>query len=1019
MASIKYSTPGIYQQEIDNTIQSNASPAAIGIGAIVMKSNKGPVNQRVLTNSYNQFTEVFGEPENLDDYGHFAAENYLANSNNLLVVRAAMGDEGYAQIQYPYSNSEANSTMISEDIASFKYINNANENNLDLLVPVETLTEVAALTGEGQYKAEGTEGRNFFLNQYAQFATITDLITDNAPAVAVFKSVYKGGEEDFNPQSTDGLFKENEDEGKYVRFVSKVAPNGEAVKYFDDLIIRNDAWTSGEIPKENFIIDGKEYIYDTTTGVKVVFTVPAAQTLNNAKVAVTAYLNKEYVTSAISGAESVSISSLFQDQNFYKGEYSETTGYCDEPVDAVKIQFIDWDDCIKKTHYVAKNELSNTIGQAVGLQYREFGLADYSEDLAVNGVEGLNPEIVLMKDCTADEINQLADEYGVDAAEINNEKYGVLKYNKVWNGVNVDDADFMAELAEERIVKVVYINDDKISRPASEGKTSLIMSQDLFWIIAKQNAKTPSTISVFTAEKPSPVIIPWQDNMKNAEGTVRNKLIAFPTSEVLNGTDETYRDGYTLSIESDDEPGNGDIERYESVFDDQLIIAAIGPGAFGNDIGVSVITTECADIPALNHQNAFCWKYRYDDEDQVDADVDDLTWKKVYRINVYTKPKTQTAEAAWGFGMDALLKEPAESFYVSNDPTAKDGEGNSLYAPNVVNGHSQYIYVSRNSVNGAMTGAGTYAQPRQTYAIYGLTGGTNSKKNKMTEKTAALKLYADRQKANFDILFNADAVDSFQSRERFAAHQRRIAEIAASRTMDIGVVQVTSKEAKGVKKMLSEGKMFSFNNGTYVAEYAGYDKYYNGKLASWIYLPKSVAGACAMAYCDTYAYPWMAPAGYSRGGIAYAAGQLSRLSDPEIGQLYDSNINTSRLCGGFGELLWGQKTALKKESALNRINVRRCMNFIEKQLENMMTPYLYEQNTPNTRSAARNTIDSFLSRVKAAEGIVSYELSVTQDSEDPHIMNVNIRLVPAEAIEAIFIKYTISRDTGISVEETM
>ena len=179
----------------------------------------------------------------------------------------------------------------------------------------------------------------------------------------------------------------------------------------------------------------------------------------------------------------------------------------------------------------------------------------------------------------------------------------------------------------------------------------------------------------------------------------------------------------------------------------------------------------------------------------------------------------------------------------------------------------------------------------------------------MGEKTTALKLYRDRQKADFDILFNVEAIDTFNGRQRYGAMQKKIAEIAAARKIDIGVVQVTSKESKTVKRQIGEAKMFSFNNGSYVAEYGGYDKYYNGTLGSWIYLPKSVAGACAMAYCDMYAYPWMAPAGVSRGGIQYTTGQLSRLTDDEIGQLYDQNVNTSRQCGGFGEIIWGQKTA--------------------------------------------------------------------------------------------------------------
>ena len=395
-----------------------------------------------------------------------------------------------------------------------------------------------------------------------------------------------------------------------------------------------------------------------------------------------------------------------------------------------------------------------------------------------------------------------------------------------------------------------------------------------------------------------------------------------------------------------------------------------------------------------------------------------MTWKKVFRINVYIKNKNQTAEAAWGTGMEALLKTPAESWYVSTDPYAKDEEGNSLYAPNVINGHSEYIYVSRASTNDAVDRVGNYAQPVQTFAIYGLTGGKNSTKDNVSEKTAALTLYKDRVRSPFDILFNVEAIDTFNGRQRYNAHQRKIAELAGNRKQDIGVVQVTSKSCKTGKQMVSEAKMFTFNNASYVAEYGGYDKYYNGDVASWIYLPKSVAGACAMAHCDTFVYPWMAPAGVANGTIPYANGQLLRLTDDEIGDLYDNNVNTTRDCGNYGVVLWGQKTALKKNSLLNRINVRRCMNYIEKILEHMMTPYLFQQNNVNTRSSARNDIDAFLQRVKAAGGIDRYDVSVTQDDEDPTIMNVNIIVYPTSAIEFIDIKIYINRTKGVSMDET-
>jgi phage tail sheath protein FI len=1048
----KYTYPGIFFQEKDNTIRSNSLPG-LGIGAIVMKANKGPVNQRILTSSYDHFTEIYGLPENLDDYGHFAAENYLAISNQLLTVRTTMGDEGYAQIQYPYTDADLKDVYRSEDTAQFKYIDNEDNSNLKLLGKLDDVTQVSAITGsDNQVEWIADDSLlPFGVYQRAGFGTIVDLINDNPPSVAVFKNV--------GPLNKD-IEAENvkKEEGQYIQFATSVNNKGEVARWYDDLVLTNSAYDSGELSTNSIQVASTALMYSITegtakqviSGYKTTFSIPAEDTLNKIGTTLTAFYTSDFADYLKNSAtSSVSYKDLFNDENFYKGSQTSGTTYCKNPEEAWKVQFRDWDDCVNKEYYVLAEDFKNTVGQAVGIQFREYGMNTLQEAMAslykndapyIPAGKSVTDFDITFTDISKmaasgrfDEINELADSYGCDASELMaDEKYGLLEYFDVWTGiefeydVDEDGNNIIAGIINEPVRKVIFKKEwmDFINKhPQMVAQPQVGYDEKLFWTLAEKNAKTPMTLSVYTSDNPDMVVVPWQENTKKGEdGEPVNKLAAFATSEILNGVNERYKDGYTVSIESDDEPGNGDVEQYVSNKANQLIITSIGPGEYGNDIGVSIITTECADIPALNHQNAFNWKYRFDDEDKVDdenTDQSTLTWTKVYRINVYSKPKTQTATAAWGTGMDALLKDPVESWYVSNDPTAKDTEGNSLYAPNVINGHSDYIYVSRNSVNEARTGAGTYSQPHQTFAIYGLTGGSNSKKNNMTEKIAGLKLYVDRQKADFDILFNVEAIDTFNGKQRYGALQRRIAEIAAKRTIDIGVVQVTSREAKSVKRMLGEAKMFSFNNGTYVAEYAGYDKYYNSTLASWIYLPKSVAGACRMAYCDMVSYPWMAPAGVQRGNITYTNGPLTRLTDVEIGQLYDINVNTSRDCAGFGECLYGQKTALKKESALNRINVRRCLNYIEKVLETMMLPYLFQQNTANTRSAARNSIDAFLNRVQAAEGIEQYSLSVTQDSEDPHILNVNIRVVPAEAIEAIFVTINVDRNTGVTTSESM
>ena len=1046
----KYTVPKINFTEIDNSIRTVSEPG-IGIGAIAIKSNKGPVNMRTVSRNYGEFKEIFGAPEALDDYGHFAAENYLANSNQLYAVRATMGDEQYSQIQYAFPNASTMGQNLSKDTAVFKFNDNEGTSDLKLVQQLDNVTVTTNLIKEYDDKilktktaewivdeAATSATSGYSLKQEALWANITDIKTERTENI-VFK---------IGPNNVA-------EEGKHVVYPTLVDVSGNTLKLDTNLMIRDEAWKNGTLQYADIVVNNSKMTDKSNPelsaheGVKISFTVPSKDTIdgiNHRVQYVAEYSAVSGIQNADDKSKTIGYSDLFKSSAFYipdnytaldEVEDSEnkfnTNGY--GILKCQKWELLDWDDVsVRKTYYVDSDFIKEEIGPAYGIYFKEYGRQDNTFALAgqheFDGETGADKHLVFCSACSAMYLNDtptsafdtrspkkivmdMANEYGLgDVSELNN--YYYMKY---------------FDIKENDVIEKIVVED--ITSDTNEKKH---IEKDLFWLYSEKESQKQSIVSVFKADFPELAQLPIQedyeahvynDEMKYEEVIKVNPIVAQPSSYLFNSVDKTYADGYTLETSTEDEPGNGDIEHYQSNFDGQFVIASLGPGKYGNDIGVSIITAECSEIEALNHRNAFMWKYKYDDEDLVDADPEgwdensrDLTWKKVFRINVYAKTPSQTAKLAWGNGMEALTKDPIESWFVSLDPYAKDTEGNSLYAPTVVNGHSDYIYVSRASASVAKAGS-KYQQPKQTYAIYQLTGGKNSQKNEIKEKTAALSLYRDVNLADIDILFNCEAIESFGARaQKYIAHQRTIGQIAADRTMDIGVIQVTAKDDKTVKQMVADGKQFSFNNGTYVAMYAGYDKYYNGDVGAWIYLPKSVAGACVMAYCDNYVATWMAPAGVQRGQITYTHGQLKKLTDNEVGELYINNINTSKNCGpAYGECLYGQKTALKKNSSLNRINVRRCLNFIEKNLKYALEPYLFQQNTPNTRASAKNVIDSFLNRVKAGEGILAYATSVTEDKDDPHIMNVSIKVLPAEAIEFIDVKIFIEKDKSMVVEE--
>ena len=79
-----------------------------------------------------------------------------------------------------------------------------------------------------------------------------------------------------------------------------------------------------------------------------------------------------------------------------------------------------------------------------------------------------------------------------------------------------------------------------------------------------------------------------------------------------------------------------------------------------------------------------------------------------------------------------------------------------------------------------------------------------------------------------------------------------------------------------------------------------------------------------------------------------------------IGIGYDANINMIKSFRNVGAVIWGQKTMQRKASALDRINVRRTLLYIEKTVERFLNPLVLDaNNTSITRQRVSGQIDAF------------------------------------------------------------
>jgi phage tail sheath protein FI len=182
-----------------------------------------------------------------------------------------------------------------------------------------------------------------------------------------------------------------------------------------------------------------------------------------------------------------------------------------------------------------------------------------------------------------------------------------------------------------------------------------------------------------------------------------------------------------------------------------------------------------------------------------------------------------------------------------------------------------------------------------------------------------------------------------------------------------------------------------------------------------------------MASSERRSEIWFAPAGFNRGGLTDGSAGLpvvgvsERLTQEDRDDLYESNVNPIAKFPAEGIVIFGQKTLQVQRSALDRINVRRLLIFLKKQVSRLSTQVLFDQNVPATWERFKALVNPFLSSVQSRLGITEYKLildetTTTPDLIDQNVLYAKIFLKPARAIEFIAIDFVVS-STGASFED--
>lgn len=184
----------------------------------------------------------------------------------------------------------------------------------------------------------------------------------------------------------------------------------------------------------------------------------------------------------------------------------------------------------------------------------------------------------------------------------------------------------------------------------------------------------------------------------------------------------------------------------------------------------------------------------------------------------------------------------------------------------------------------------------------------------------------------------------------------------------------------------------------------------------YLFVPPTRDVVRNIALTDNLSFPWFSVAGTSRGQVdAVRARTKLTLSQRDV--LYENRINPIATFTSEGILIWGNKTLQVKETALNRINVRRLLLQARKLISAVCLKLVFEQNDTVVRNQFLGLVTPILDNIRSERGLTDFRVTVSSDPEDidRNTLSGKIFIKPTRALEFISVSFILT-PTGASFD---
>lgn len=227
---------------------------------------------------------------------------------------------------------------------------------------------------------------------------------------------------------------------------------------------------------------------------------------------------------------------------------------------------------------------------------------------------------------------------------------------------------------------------------------------------------------------------------------------------------------------------------------------------------------------------------------------------------------------------------------------------------------------------------------------------------------------------------------------------------------------------------LAVKEVVAWQNGTHPLNNTRFDSDFGALYWPWVkiydsynkvdvWCPPSGSVMAVIARSDFLGAPWFAPAGLTRGLVPNITDVYNRPTLEERDTMYGNRncVNPIvKFADTDGFVVFGQKTLQRLPTALDRVNVRRLMFYIEKAIRTSSRGLLFDPNDSVFRQKFINLATNILNNVKVGRGVTDFRIQADEELNTPDVIDRNefrarIGVQPTRAAEFIFIEFSIHR----------